>query len=36
MPIFFILTASKNIKVQKIMFEAAFYYKDCIELVSTS
>ena len=27
---FFILTASKNIKTQKIKFEVGFCYKDCI------
>ena len=26
----FILTASKNIKIQKIKFQVAFSYKDCI------
>ena len=27
---FFILTASENIKTQKIKFEVVFCYKDCI------
>ena len=27
---FFILTASKNIKIQKIKLEVGFSYKDCI------
>ena len=30
MSIFLILTASKNIKIQKIEFEVGFSYKDCI------
>ena len=30
MSIFFILTASKNIKVQNIKSEVAFSHKDCI------
>ena len=28
--IFFILTGSKNVKIQKIKFEVDFPYKDCI------
>ena len=28
--IFFILTASKNVKIQKVKFEVGFSYKDCI------
>ena len=30
MYIFFILTASKNIKILKVKFEVGFSYKDCI------
>ena len=30
MSIFFMLTASKKIKIQKIKFEVGFSYKDCI------
>ena len=30
MSIFFILTASKNIKIQKIKLEVGFSYKDCV------
>ena len=30
MSIFFMLTASKNIKIQKIKFDFGFSYKDCI------
>ena len=30
MSIFFILTASKNIKFQTVKFEVGFSYKDCI------
>ena len=27
---FFLLTASKNIKIEKVKFEVGFSYKDCI------
>ena len=30
MSIFFILTASEKIEIQKIKFEVGFSYKDCI------
>ena len=30
MSIFFILTASKNMKIQKVNSEVGFSYKDCI------
>ena len=30
MYIFFVLTAPKNIKIQKVKFEVGFSYKDCI------
>ena len=34
--VFFILTASKNIKIQKVKFKIGFSYKGCIQPVSTS
>ena len=33
---FFIPTASKNIKIQKVKFDVGLSYEDCLKPVSTS